>query len=119
MSIEDKMKAIVWTNYGPPEVLEFKEVAKPAPKNNEVLIKVYATTVTAGDCEMRNLKFPLYLSLLMRIFVGIRKPTRVTIIGQELAGEVEEAGKDVKQFDHDLVCLEVGLNRNSRQGEKN
>jgi NADPH:quinone reductase-like Zn-dependent oxidoreductase len=92
------MKAIVWTKYGPPDVLQLQEVEKPTPKDNEVLIRVYATTVTAGDCEMRRLKFPLYLSLLMRLYVGFTKPTRVTIIGQELAGEIEAVGKGVKRF---------------------
>jgi NADPH:quinone reductase-like Zn-dependent oxidoreductase len=57
------MKAMVLTKFGPPEVLQLKEVAKPAPNDNEVLIRIYATTVTAGDCELRGLKFPLALSL--------------------------------------------------------
>src|SRR4030067_886268 len=92
------MKAIVWTNYGPPDVLELRELEIPAPKDNEVRIKIYATTVTAGDCEMRSLKFPVWLSLPMRIYVGIKKPQRVTILGQELAGEIESVGKDVKLF---------------------
>ena len=92
------MKAIVWTKYGPPEVLQLREVAKPAPKETEVLIRIYATTVTAGDCEMRSLKFPVWLSLPMRIYAGINKPHRVTILGQEFAGEIESIGKDVKLF---------------------
>ena len=92
------MKAIVWTKYGPPDVLQLKEVEKPTPKDNEVLIRVYATTVTAGDCEARSLKFPLFLSLPMRIYTGVRKPERITILGQELAGEIESVGKDVKLF---------------------
>jgi NADPH:quinone reductase-like Zn-dependent oxidoreductase len=92
------MKAIVWTKYGPPDVLQLQEVGKPTPKEDEVRVKVHATTVTAGDCEMRNLQFPIYLSLIMRIFVGIRKPTRVTIIGQELAGEIDSVGKKVTLF---------------------
>ena len=92
------MKAIVWTKYGPPDGLQLKEVEKPAPKDNEVLIRIYATTVTAGDCELRSLKFPLFLSLPMRAYVGLRKPKRITILGQELAGEIESVGKDVKLF---------------------
>ncbi len=92
------MKAIIWTKYGPPDVLQFGEVEKPAPKDNEVLIRIHATTVTAGDCEMRNLNIPLFLSIPMRLFVGLRKPVRVTILGQELAGEIESVGKDVKLF---------------------
>ncbi|MFX0207503.1 MAG: NAD(P)-dependent alcohol dehydrogenase, partial [Candidatus Hodarchaeota archaeon] len=79
------MKAIVWTKYGPPEVLQLKEVETPAPKDNEVLIRVYATTVTAGDCEIRRLKAPIYFRLPMRIYNGVRKPKRITILGQELA----------------------------------
>jgi NADPH:quinone reductase-like Zn-dependent oxidoreductase len=93
------MKAIIWTKYGPPDVLQLKEIEKPRPKENEILIKVHATTVTAGDCEMRCLQFPAYLSLLMRMAVGTRNPTRVTILGQELAGEVVAVGKGAKQFE--------------------
>ncbi len=92
------MKAIVWIKYGAPDVLQLREVDKPTPKENELLIKVQATTVTAGDCEMRNLKFPFYLSLLMRLFLGISKPKRGTILGQELAGEIEAVGKNVTLF---------------------
>ena len=92
------MKAIIWTKYGPPEVLQLKEVERPTPKDNEVLIRVHATTVTAGDCEMRGLKLPVWLSLPMRIYIGINKPQRITILGQELAGEIESIGKDVKLF---------------------
>jgi len=91
------MKAIVWTKYGPPDVLELKEVAKPTPKDNEVLIRIYAATVTAGDCELRSLKFPLLLQLLMRIGFGFRRP-RIKILGMDLAGEIESVGKDVKLF---------------------
>ena len=104
------MKAIVWTEYGPPDVLQLKEVEKPTPKEDEVLIRIYATTVTAGDCEMRSLKFPLFLSLPMRIYVGIRKPTRIKIIGQELAGEIEAVGVDVKRFkEGDQVFASTGF----------
>jgi len=92
------MKAIVWTKYGPPDALQLQEVEKPTPKEYEVLVKVYAATVTAGDCEMRSLKFPLWLSLPIRIYVGLRKPKRVTILGMELAGEIEAVGKGVTRF---------------------
>jgi NADPH:quinone reductase-like Zn-dependent oxidoreductase len=92
------MKAIVWTKYGSPDVLKLTEVEKPTPKDNEVLIKVHAATVTAGDCEARSLSFPLFLSLPMRLYVGFTKPKRITILGQELAGEIEAVGKDVKSF---------------------
>ena len=92
------MKAIVWTKYGPPDGLQLKEVEKPTPKEDEVLVKVFATTVTAGDCEMRSLKLPLLLGLAMRMYNGLTQPKRTTILGQELAGEIESVGKDVKLF---------------------
>lgn len=92
------MKAIVWTKFGPPEVLQLQEVDKPQPKKNELLIKIHATTVTVGDCEMRRLEYPLLTGLLVRMYIGFRKPTRITILGMELAGEVEEVGKDVTKF---------------------
>ncbi len=92
------MKAIVWTRYGPPEVLEFKDVEKPAPKDNEVLVRIYATTVTAGDSELRELRFPFYLSLPMRLWVGFSKPKENTIPGTELAGEIEVVGVEVTKF---------------------
>jgi len=93
------VKAIVWTKYGPPEALELHEVAKPVPKDDEVLIKVHVATVTAGDCEVRSLKIPFLIRLPMRIFMGIRKPTRVTVLGQELAGKIEAVGKEVTRFE--------------------
>jgi NADPH:quinone reductase-like Zn-dependent oxidoreductase len=91
------MKAIVCTKFGPPDVLQLQEVAKPAPKDNEVLIRVHVATVTAGDCELRSLKFPLLLQLLARIGFGFRGP-RKKILGQELAGEIEAVGKEVTRF---------------------
>ena len=104
------MKAIVWTKYGPPDVLQLKEVEKPTPKDNEVLIRIYATTVTAGDCELRSLKHPIFISLPLRIYVGLRKPKRITILGQELAGEIEAVGKDVKLFkEGDQVFAATGF----------
>ncbi|MGE5375237.1 MAG: NAD(P)-dependent alcohol dehydrogenase [Bacteroidota bacterium] len=92
------MKAIVWTRYGSPDGLQLMEVEKPAPRENEVLIKIHATTVTAGDCEMRRLEMPLMLSFPLRLYAGYLRPKRIPILGQELAGEVEQVGKDVNTF---------------------
>jgi NADPH:quinone reductase-like Zn-dependent oxidoreductase len=104
------MKAIVWTKYGPPDVLQLQEVTKPIPKDNEVLIKIHAATVTAGDCEVRRLQFPLLLRFMMRLFVGLRRPTRITILGQELAGEIDALGKDVESFkEGDQVFASTGF----------
>lgn len=92
------MKAMIWTNYGSPDVLQLREVDKPTPKDNEVLIKVHAATVTLGDCELRSLKVASWLWLPLRIYVGLAKPKRMTILGQELAGAVEAVGKAVTRF---------------------
>jgi NADPH:quinone reductase-like Zn-dependent oxidoreductase len=92
------MRAIVWTAYGSPDGLQLREVETPTPKDDEVRIKIHATTVTAGDCEMRTLKLPLMLGLPMRLAVGLRRPTRKTILGMELAGEIESLGDNVKLF---------------------
>ncbi|MFX0198885.1 MAG: NAD(P)-dependent alcohol dehydrogenase [Candidatus Hodarchaeota archaeon] len=91
------MKAIICTKWGSPDVLQLKEVEKPTPKCNEVLIKIHAATVTAGDCELRRLKFTPGMKLLARLGFGFRGP-RKKILGQELAGEIESVGKDVKLF---------------------
>jgi NADPH:quinone reductase-like Zn-dependent oxidoreductase len=92
------MKAIICTKYGPPDVLQLSEVEKPIPKDNEILIKIHASTVTAGDCEIRGMYFHLlWVRILMRLGFGFRGP-RKKILGQEFAGEIEEVGKDVKLF---------------------
>lgn len=91
------MKAIVASQYGGPEVLQLKEIEKPTPKDNEVLIKVYATTVTAADFRMRSFTVPAPLWIPARIALGITKPKQ-PVFGAELAGIVEAVGKDVTRF---------------------
>jgi NADPH:quinone reductase-like Zn-dependent oxidoreductase len=91
------MKAIVYTKYGPPEVLQLKEVAKPAPGDNEVLIKIHATTVTVGDSRMRSFRVPRGQWLPARLYLGIRKPKR-KILGMELSGVIESTGSNVTRF---------------------
>lgn len=92
------MKAMLWTRYGPPEVLQLREMEKPTPKANEVLIKVHVATVTLGDCELRSLQLAPWLRLPLRIYIGLRKPARVTILGQELSGQIEAVDKNVTRF---------------------
>lgn len=104
------MKAMVCTKYGSPDVLELKEVAKPSPKDNEILVKVHAATVASGDIRVRSFKSPFLLWLPMRIFLGLRKP-RKSILGVELAGEIEETGRNVKKFKKgDQVFAMTGMN---------
>jgi NADPH:quinone reductase-like Zn-dependent oxidoreductase len=91
------MKAIVCTKYGPPDVLQLKEVAKPTPKDKEILVKVHATTVVPGDCRIRSFTVPPLFWLMGRLVLGFTKPKN-PILGFELAGEVESVGKDVTRF---------------------
>ena len=111
------MKAIVYTEYGPPDVLQLKEVEKPTPKDNEVRIKVYATPVTFGEVISRDFTFPprefwlpMPLYPIARLGFGYRKPKK-HILGADLAGEIESVGKDVKSFKQgDQVFGYVGEN---------
>ncbi len=88
------MKAIIWSKYGKPEVLKLQEFPKPTPKNNEVLIKIYATAVTASDVLLRGLQAPFIYRFLMQLMMGFRKP-RNPIMGMVLSGVVEQVGKNV------------------------
>ena len=91
------MKAVICTKYGPPDVLELREIPKPAPKDNEVLIKIYAITCHIGDVRVRSFDVPFWQKIPFRLYLGLTKPKR-PILGMELAGEIESVGKDVKRF---------------------
>ncbi len=94
------MKAVFYTKYGSPDVLQLKEVEKPFPRDSEVLVKVHATTVTIGDTIMRSLNLPPipgWQKFMARLILGWRKPRR-PILGMELAGEVESTGRKVTRF---------------------
>src|SRR6185295_1285879 len=91
------MKAIVYERYGPPDVLELKELPTPTPRDNEVLIRTHATTVTSGDCRVRSLHMPVGFGLIARLLLGVSGP-RQPILGSEFAGKVESVGNDVSKF---------------------
>ena len=91
------MKAAIYEKYGSPEVLSLKEIEKPVPKDNEVLIKIHATTVAAGDIRMRGFKVPAALWFLSRIALGITGPKR-KILGMEISGVIESVGGSVEKF---------------------
>ena len=91
------MRAIVCTDYGPPDVLQLRDVPKPVPKDNEVLIRIRATSVSTADCELRRFDFAPWIWVPMRLAFGIRKPRR-RVLGQELAGNVESVGKEVRSL---------------------
>ena len=105
------MKAILHTQYGPPDLLQFKEVDKPTPKDNEVLIAIHATTVSTGDCNVRNFTFVTKsMRPIAKLMFGIGKPWKERVLGTELAGEVEGAGKDVTRFKTgDRVVASTGM----------
>jgi NADPH:quinone reductase-like Zn-dependent oxidoreductase len=106
-----EMKAVVWTRYGPPEVLQVGEVEKPTPGQGEMLVRIHATTVTKGDCEMRALDFPLILGLPMRLWMGFFKPKAGKVPGTEFAGVVEKTGVGVSRFKvGDEVFGSAGMN---------
>ncbi len=105
------MRAIVCTDYGPPDVLQLRDVPKPVPKDNEVLVRIRATTVSAADCELRRFDFGLWIWVPIRLWFGIRRP-RQPVLGQELAGDVESVGKDVRSLrrgDRVFAATGIGL----------
>ena len=89
------MRAIVCTDYGPPEVLRLRDVRKPVPKDNEVLVRIRATTVSAADCELRRFDFAPWIWVPIRLAFGIRRP-RQPVLGQEFAGDVDAVGEKVR-----------------------
>jgi 2-desacetyl-2-hydroxyethyl bacteriochlorophyllide A dehydrogenase len=92
------MKAVIWTSYGPPEVLKVRDIARPEPKEHDVVVKVAVSNVFPGDCELRRLDMDFPWSLLVRTFCGLRAPKPDAILGQEYAGEVVAVGSAVKRF---------------------
>ena len=105
------MRAMVCTGYGSPDVLQLRDVVKPVPKDNVVLVRIRATTVTTADCELRRFDFAPWIWLPMRLGSGIRRPRR-PVLGHELAGDVDSAGKDVRSVrkgDRVFAATGIGL----------
>jgi NADPH:quinone reductase-like Zn-dependent oxidoreductase len=105
------MRAVVCTGYGPPDVLRLRDVPKPVPKDDEVLVRVRATTVSAADCELRRFDFAPWIWLPIRLAFGIRRP-RQPVLGQELAGDVESVGSNVRSLrkgDRVFAATGIGL----------
>ena len=94
---QNKMKAVICKKYGPPDVLQLSEVDKPVPKENEILVEIKASAVTASDIFIRSSNIPLRMRIPMRLMMGIFKP-RKKIIGLVFAGRVKSAGKKIKRF---------------------
>jgi len=111
MADEGPVKAVLHTRYGPPDLLQFVEMDKPDPRDDEILIAVHATTVSTGDCNMRNFTFVTSSMLpFAKLMFGIGKPWRPRVLGTELSGEVERAGKDVKRFKKgDRIVASTGM----------
>src|ERR1041385_3874181 len=105
------VKAILHTQYGPPDLLQLKEIDKPTPRENEVLIAIHATTVSTGDCNVRNFTFVTKsMRPIAKLMFGIGKPWKERVLGTELTGEVEGTGKDVKKFKvGDRVVASTGM----------
>jgi NADPH:quinone reductase-like Zn-dependent oxidoreductase len=105
------VKAILHSQYGSPDLLQFKEVDRPAPKDNEVLIAIHATTVSTGDCNVRNFTFVTKsMRPIAKLMFGSGKPWKARILGTELAGEVEGAGQNVTRFKNgDRVVASTGM----------
>lgn len=92
------MKAVIFAKYGSPDGLHIEEIPLPVPGDNDVLIRVHATTVTAGDTEIRRLKLPGWLRLPFRLYAGFRRPKRIRVLGMELSGEIVSVGTAVTRF---------------------
>ncbi len=91
------MKAVVCTRYGPPEVLQLRDLETPAPKPEEVRIRIHATAVTSSDCIVRSLNLPAPMAIMARLVLGITRP-RKPVLGMVLAGEIDTVGKGVRSF---------------------